>query len=72
MYASVRFIRVENDRPITHKQDPDFYMLLQQSILLSLMDAGTLSRMQYRCALDILEKQRSNIVPAAANPEGIP
>ena len=48
---------IENDHSITRKTDPEFLYAFQKSILLALLEDGTLTEMQYRYAEEKLRKQ---------------
>lgn len=49
--------KITGDRQITMEQDPMFLFHLQNSLLLSLLERGSLSRTQYHLAEEKLRQQ---------------
>lgn len=49
---------IENDRKITREENCEFIYNLENALLLSLLEDGTLTQMQYRQASEKLKRQR--------------
>ena len=49
---------IENDRKITREETSEFIYNLENALLLSLLEDGTLTQMQYRQASEKLKRQR--------------
>ena len=49
---------IENDRKITREENREFIYNLENALLLSLLEDGTLTQMQYRQASEKLKRQR--------------
>ena len=49
---------IENDRKITREENREFIYNLENALLLSLLEDGTLTQMQYRQAAHKLKRQR--------------
>lgn len=57
MRENWHLIKTENDHTITRKTDARFLMEYQSSILLELKERGALTEMQYRNAVEAIERQ---------------
>ena len=49
---------IENDRKITREENSEYIYNLENALLLSLLEDGTLTQMQYRQASEKLKRQR--------------
>lgn len=70
MKRKAKLVRIENDRPITKDTDSEFFYSYQNSVLLALKQAGTLSEMQYRYVEEKLREQRRALVSAEIHGNG--
>lgn len=48
---------IENDHEITRMTEPEFLYEFQKAVLLALVECGTLTEIQYRCAKEKLRTQ---------------
>lgn len=48
---------VENEHKVTEKSDPEFLYEFQKAVLLALLEAGTLTELQYHSVEEALRKQ---------------
>ena len=58
MVDKAKLHSIENDRRITRKTDGEFLYEYQKAVLLSLMESGRLTGMQFRYAEEKLLQQR--------------
>ena len=55
-------VKIEKDHAITKKTDARFLMEYQRSILLELKERGALTEMQYRNAVEAIERQLRSVM----------
>lgn len=58
MKRIAELISIENNRPVSKSTDAEFWYQFQNSVLLALKQAGTLTEMQYRCAEEKISNKR--------------
>ena len=58
---TIRLERVENEHRITRESDGEFLYEYQKAVLLSLVESGHLTEMQYRCAEEKLRQQHYDV-----------
>lgn len=57
MRESGHLVKIENDHPITKETDARFLMDYQCLILLELKEEGILTEIQYRAAVEAVQRQ---------------
>lgn len=62
MYTTANLLKIENNRAITSKSDPNFIFELQRGVLLSLKEVGKVTEMQYRSAEKRLKEQKNTTI----------
>lgn len=61
MKIEAHLVEIQNQRTLTRTQDPDFFYIFQQSILLALKECGTFTEMQCRYAMEQLKAQYHSV-----------
>lgn len=61
MKMEAHLVEIQNQRTLTKTQDPDFFYILQQAMLLALKECGTLTETQCRYAIEQLKAQHHSV-----------